>query len=432
MFTLAGSCTVHVCVRAIACTVISLVFWDGAVAASEPCTADQNKNYVTNVGWIQEDFVQVPQIDGTPIILNPHPNPASLRHFRLRVSATNPMPKDWRLTFYDVGIQQPLQTMSPKDFADRTSFWSRRFEGGEGQAILDTRDAAALPFLKITGAIMVAKDARVPYYSVQDRAALKWQCLSCPRLDAHKNICDAEPIKCTKSSIKERRRGQSVGMMMMFGANAAWTCSGFLVSSSLFLTNWHCGGARVDQAQSFWDNDSLRNLVVDFSWDGDELSNEYGWSGEPMQPGQNVITNRDKDYAIFRIKPLQQSIGLPPVVKIKQGNSVTDGMPIHIIHHPLGRVKYLTEQNCSIDTASYPSWFDKTSGVDFLHQCDTEGGSSGAPVFNQDGYVLGVHHSGYTQDSSGQCDGKNKAVKIDNILNDLPAEVRTEILASQP
>src|SRR5262249_31013880 len=154
---------------------------------------------------------------------------------RLRISTSGPMPKDWRLTFYDAGIQHPLQIMSPKDFLDRASFWSRRFDGREGQVILDAGGAATSPFLKISGAIMVSKDPRISYYSVQDLGALKWQCLSCPRLEAHKNICDGEPIKCTDSSIKARRRGQSVGMMMMFGANAAWTCSGFLLSSSLFL-----------------------------------------------------------------------------------------------------------------------------------------------------------------------------------------------------
>ena len=346
------------------------------------------------------------------------------------------MPKDWRLTFYNPGIQQPLQIMSPKDFAGRTSFWSRRFEGGEGKAILES-EAQRLRHFSRSPAQSRSPRSKGAYCWYRIPGSLKWQCLSCPISTCTKHL-NGEPIRCSVSTIKERRRGQSVGMMMMFGAKAAWTCSGFLLSSSLFLTNWHCGGAQIEQSASFWDNNSLRNLVIDFSWDGDDLSNEYGWSGDAVlagqsgQPGPNVIRNRDKDYAIFRVKPLLQSIGLPPVARIKQGSTLTDQMPIHIIHHPLGRVKYLTKESCKVDLAKYPSWFDKTPDVDFLHQCDTEGGSSGAPIFNEDGYVVGVHHSGHTRDAGGQCDGKNKAVKIDQILADLPEAVKTEILASQP
>jgi V8-like Glu-specific endopeptidase len=417
------------CLTAVACISVAATPFD-AVAA-EPCAADREKNYFTNVGWIQEDFVQLLTVDGRPEPLRLTATPGSLRHFRLRVNAHGPMPKYWRLTFYDATLQHPLQIMAPRDFVNRATFWSRRFDGGEGQVILDTGGVAAAPFLKINGAIMVAKDARISYYSVQDRGALKWQCLSCPRLEAHKSICDGEPIKCTASSISARRRGESVGMMMVFGAKEAWTCSGFLISPSLFLTNWHCGGVREQHADSYWDNDSLRNLVIDFSWDGDDLSNEYGWSGEAAHPGSNVIMNRDRDYAIFRIKPLQQSIGHPPVARIKRNAALTDEMPIHIIHHPLSRVKHLTEQSCKIDLANHPSWLEKAPGVDFLHQCDTEGGSSGAPIFDESGRVIGVHHSGHTRNENGLCDGKNKAVKMDRILDELPEDLRREVLDPQ-
>ena len=415
--------------RRVVAYVLCINFICPAPTVADGCTESWDKNYFTHIGKITEGILEKLPIDGRLHSLQP--SLEELRHFRLRIKADGPMPPDWRLTFYDANAQHPLQIMGPADFSRSATVWSRRFDGSSGQAGLDLKGEHKSQFLTINGAIVVSNDATITYYSVQNQSELDWQCLSCPQHKIQKALCDKQPVGCVNSSITMRRRGEGVGMLMVFGAKEAWTCSGFLIAPSLFLTNWHCGGVRAQNADSYWDNDSLRNLVIDFSWDGDSVSNEYGWSGDPVIDGHNVLMDRDLDYAIFRISPLQQSIGLPPVLRIGMSNIPQDGKPIHIIHHPLSRVKHLTLLNCRILLADYPSWFDNKPGVDFLHSCDTEGGSSGAPIFNVAGQVIGVHHYGHTLDASGKCDRRNKGVKLTHIIQNLPEKIREAILHAQ-
>lgn len=397
---------------------------------AKACPDGMAKDYVTHIGWIDESFLRLLTADGRQEPLSVQRPNALLRHFRVRVNIDGERPKDWRLTLYDEQMQHALQIMGPRDFERGATMWSKRIDGGRAKAILQSRGASASPFLKINGVISVAKEAKVAYYSVQNKDSVQWQCLSCPRIQEHRDICAAERIQCTDTSVDQRRLGDSVGMVMVFGAKAAWTCSGFLIAPDLFLTNWHCGGS-TQVTDSYWDDDTLRNLIIDFSWDGDDLSNEFGWSNTEVVPGKNVVRDKELDYAIFRVRPLLQTIGLPPFATIEDAAPIVQDAPLSIVHHPLSRVKHLTKRECRVVAAEHPSWFTSKPGVDFTHECDTEGGSSGAPIFNEHNHVVGVHHSGHTLDQAGNCDNKNKAVKISRILDSLDVSLKDEILRAQ-
>ena len=54
--------------------------------------------------------------------------------------------------------------------------------------------------------------------------------------------------------------------------------------------------------------------------------------------------------------------------------------------------------------------------TDFAHQCDSEGGSSGAPLFDKDGNLVGLHHLGYAE-VAGHCDNMNKAISTKSLLD---------------
>ena len=63
---------------------------------------------------------------------------------------------------------------------------------------------------------------------------------------------------------------------------------------------------------------------------------------------------------------------------------------------------------------------------DFTHTCDTAGGSSGAPVFNLEGQLVGVHHFGFADDVDGLWT-ENRSVH-----GDLIAAWWTECCAATP
>ena len=402
-----------------------------AADANSPCSSSVALEYRTSVGKIQTNRVKNLVANGEPSSFE---FPDFLHHFRVRLKVTEPMPSDWRLSIYGEkeAAWQALQIFGPKNFEQSKTVWSKRFDGKKIKTILYTslpHDAGS--FLKIDAAISVPRESNVAHYSVENTADLKWQCLGCPLRQEHLQLCQKDKIDCKEVSPKTVRLGEGVGMVMVFGSTAAWTCSGFMISPELFLTNWHCGGTKADEA-NYWDADILRTALIDFSWDGDDLSSEYGWSGKPAFEGKNVVMDRDLDYAIFRVKPWLQSIGPPPIMPIKAGAVLKDEETrLQIIHHPLSRVKTLTQKNCKVEKSSYHSWMTKVDDVDFLHKCDTEGGSSGAPVFDEAGFVIGIHHSGHSQTENGICDQNNKAVKIDRVLDNLPSALKDEIMRWQ-
>ena len=250
----------------------------------------------------------------------------------------------------------------------------------------------------------------------------KWQYLLCPQ----------DQPNCDAPNDDSPRWGESVGMLMMESNQNVWTCSGFLLAPDLFITNWHCGGIKGETPdQAFWHDDILSSALIDFSWDGDLLSNEYSYSGKTVIANKHVVQNRDLDYAIFRVRPLLQHIGQPPTVRLGLDVTPAADQSLNIIHHPLGEIKHLTRKDCEVVAADHPSWFKQEASIDFGHSCDTEGGSSGSPVFDSSWAVIGIHHSGYSERENGSCDVMNKAVKIQHILNDLHPDLQKEIKSWQ-
>ncbi len=91
----------------------------------------------------------------------------------------------------------------------------------------------------------------------------------------------------------------------------------------------------------------------------------------------------------------------------------TDATPedLFIIQHPGSQPKQVSFINCRL-TQTHISGRDE--GTDFTHTCDTAGGSSGSPIFNAEGLLVGLHHFGFQEDQT-QLWTQNRGVHGTNI-----------------
>lgn len=168
--------------------------------------------------------------------------------------------------------------------------------------------------------------------------------------------------------------------------------TGFLVAPRLLLTNNHVLAGR---GQAMTSN-------VEFNY-------QYGIDGRlelpvtfELDPGTFFITDTDLDYSLVAVR--ERSIdgtialsdyGWNPL--IEQTGKVVIGEAVNIIQHPEAQPKKVAlRENQIVDILD-----------NFLHyRTDTSPGSSGAPVFNDQWELIGLHHSG-VPDMTG--DGRIRA-----------------------
>ncbi|MGQ0671406.1 MAG: trypsin-like serine peptidase [Hyphomicrobium sp.] len=237
-----------------------------------------------------------------------------------------------------------------------------------------------------------------------------------------------------------RTDGDRVGFLVGIGrtdldTTLSWCCSGIMLTEDIYLTNWHCGGSLEHMSETrIWKNEICSTTIVDLSWDEDQSGREYHCVA-PLRAGRQ----KELDYMLLRVAPInaekRRPIGRP--LRIAAG-TVTLGQDVRVIHHAECKRKQLSFA-CSVRKEKRKGW-RATAGdatmTEFVHDCDTESGSSGAPIFDNSGALVGLHHLGHEPvgGAGGSCDKENKAIHILDILKDVKsaqpavyAEIRSAI-----
>ncbi len=155
--------------------------------------------------------------------------------------------------------------------------------------------------------------------------------------------------------------------------------TGFLVSPRLLLTNHHVLGDKAVAARS--------SVEFDYALRAD--SQPYPSALFTMDPATFHLADRHLDYALVGVSPVSgegralSEFGWNGLVQ-EEGKAIAAQYG-NIIQHPGGERKQLTlRENRIVDVLP-----------EFLHYtADTEGGSSGSPVYNDRWEVVALHHSG--------------------------------------
>lgn len=312
-----------------------------------------------------------------------------VRYVRVRVELAGQSTCDWILTVRDAEYRV-VQTLTPADFTTVSTRWTARILTPQAIFDLERCEGAQQPVFRFDEYIAMPDRASAPFYSSQSDKP-QWQSL----YEANREV---------------RHLGDSTGLFMSAWGEDSWVCSGVMLTRDLFLTNWHCGGPDALPANQKWNPLVVRESLIDLSWDTDQISREY-------VVGEVVEQDEALDFALLRVSPIHGGGPARPI-RVKAA-PVQASDPIQLVHHPLGERKKISLKPCTVIDADRAGWRG-TPKTEFTHKCDTEGGSSGGPVIDADGDLVGLHHLGF--EFAADCrtsDKLNKAVHISHILKHL-------------
>ena len=194
--------------------------------------------------------------------------------------------------------------------------------------------------------------------------------------------------------------------------------TGWLLTSSLLITNHHVFNARDDGEPDATTRDfSQQTLRTTVQFDIDSADG----GSDPTKIVELVASDQNLDYAISRMDASQGRRALP-VDWSPLSLRPDEVVPLNIIQHPNGLPKKIAIRNNLATAADSPELRYFTS---------TLGGSSGSPVLNDKWQVIGIHR-GSIGTKVLNFQGRTSAIvnlgtQMAAIFNSLPAAIKSEL-----
>lgn len=183
-------------------------------------------------------------------------------------------------------------------------------------------------------------------------------------------------------------RARAVARIELVDGSQTYFGTGFMVSPSLLMTNHHVL-PHIDVA---------RRARVFFDYEDDEQGRQLSPQLFLARPDRYFFNNELLDVALVALDgdPGRGWGTIPLRHKVR---SVEPGARINVIQHPRGGSKQIVMHGNEVVSLT-------EAAVHYL--ADTEGGSSGSPVFNNRWELVALHHCGGQHDNVG--------VRMDQIL----------------
>ena len=182
-------------------------------------------------------------------------------------------------------------------------------------------------------------------------------------------------------------------MAVVTPRNERYTATGFLVARGFIMTNNHV----LETAE--WAERS--RAIFDFQEGGDSIRVD-------LAPERFFLTDEDLDFSIVACDETPIAT-IEPIPLFQNPALITRGEHVYIIQHPQGRPKEVVLRNNAVIRI-----LDRV----VRYRADTEGGSSGSPVFNEDWELVALHHAGW-RDRRADGTATNEGVSIAAIIRHL-------------
>lgn len=206
---------------------------------------------------------------------------------------------------------------------------------------------------------------------------------------------DLQPISAYEHDPFIVSLARPVAKLSFVVGDHSYVCSGFLISDDLLMTNEHCVNSDA----------TCLTTVARFGYQTDSMG--VPRPGAQYRCTELVAVDYELDMALLR---LERSPGKEWGVLQVADEAPSAAEPMLIIQHPGGRPKMISINECAVTLPVAPG---RGQDTDIAHGCDTEGGSSGSPVINTSGKVIGLHHFGVGQ---GAFWNQNRGVRMALIM----------------
>ena len=196
-----------------------------------------------------------------------------------------------------------------------------------------------------------------------------WQDVDC--------LSDSDPQEALMKTV-----AKSVGLLIFVEGAIVHTCSASLIDADLILTAAHCVSFDDMPSASF----TLDFVTACGGAPPAGYNPKFYKLVHPVRSGwqEETPTDVEVDYSVFQIDTTPGGIGVPPLPLESTLPSVGD--EIFVIHHPRGIPKKVSRKpndpQCQVAVAA-------SSAIEFA--CDIDHGSSGSPLLDLTGKILGVN-----------------------------------------